>query len=273
MTPIRISEYDLEKAIWWGSFAAISQWTEENPRDSNNIPRPSDRQLCAEIAEKGRWSPDNLLGFARRYSVQQVYINDNKDKKREERLLELANVISTIYTRKPEPTVETLATRWWEAVEAVQEVFLQKALDRGQKRGPLLRSFCMKTLWYYYPEIATMWDSFAVKGLNLIEGTRHKTNIKEVNEATDFLKDFEALFIKLEGKIDQALAVAQGATGVAYPYKRRVLDKALWYIGVPTDEKQEEAWDLEILRLPEIVKATAEVYDFAAWAGLKVLKD
>ncbi|KMS50353.1 hypothetical protein V474_20850 [Novosphingobium barchaimii LL02] len=95
----------------------------------------------------------------------------------------------------------------------------------------------MKSLWYYQPEHATMWDSYAVMALNDVMGAKHRNGIKEEKAATAFLHDFEALHARWLPTIEANIAAQAPLLGMTYPYTRRVLDKALWLLGKRLDRK------------------------------------
>ncbi|HEX7822010.1 MAG TPA: hypothetical protein VF463_15485 [Sphingobium sp.] len=83
-----------------------------------------------------------------------------------------------------------LAALWTEAVEGLQDI-----IERHNKDArPRLTSFAMKSLWYYQPERATMWDSYAVVALNYQSRTRHLSDIRTADIAEAFLADFDTLF-------------------------------------------------------------------------------
>ena len=216
-------------AIWWGAFEALNQWTCPVNPNRPNVRRPTDHELVSAL-EEGPFTASMLQAFAKEYKVFRYPLNPLPS--REARLRDVALALDEVYRGATNPTPAKLAQLWWAAVERVRDV-----IEQYQMRPTLLRSFCMKSLWFYYPEQATMWDSHAVRALNLRFGTRHVENIKRQEQTAAFLQDFEQLFSDFEQEITDALSIANQVTGQAYSHGRRVLDKALWLKGCNNNDR------------------------------------
>ena len=219
-------------AIRWGVLAAIDQLTVPFNVDRPHVQRITDAQLLQAVRQ-GPLSSDQLIAFAKEYEVFRYPLNVLKG--RAERTTEIAQALDTIY-RVRVSDGRDLAELWWRAIS-----FVRNILDRYPETAPRnMYSFCMKALWFYQPETATMWDSFAVKGLNEWLRVSHGHQIKTSAEAKKFFADFEILFRSIGSEIQSSIAEAAAATGHLYPYPRRVLDKALWFLS--TSDAECLAW-------------------------------
>ncbi|WP_213978864.1 hypothetical protein [Sphingomonas sp. dw_22] len=216
-------------ALTWGGLEARNQWIDPVNLDRKNVVRPTDAQIVAAVRE-GPLSAAMLQAFAQEYRVFH-YPLAPKDG-REARLAAIAQALDPIYRGAPDTAAETLARLWWQAIEAVRDVVVAHG-----KRPSMLRSFCMKMLWFYHPQAATMWDDYALRALNRELGTRHPGKIDTAEQASAFLADFERLFALAEPDIARILTHIETQGGGRYAYDRRVLDKALWLLGVKEDER------------------------------------
>jgi hypothetical protein len=217
----------MEGALWWGAFAALDQWCIPHRLGKPQTSRPTDADLVA-AAGSGGLQTDLLKRFAMEYQVFRLPLNLMCH--REERLAAVGTAVhNSYYSVGAEPGPEDLARMWWTAISQVR-----LAMEPFGRTADL-KSFCMKSLWLYYPAQATMWDSFVVRALNTALGTRHNNSIASEHEAAAFLVDFERLFAEQQPLINRILDDVQTLTGKRYAYPRRVLDKALWLLGEVDD--------------------------------------
>jgi hypothetical protein len=226
----RMAELD-EIPILWGAWSAIDQYRLDRNPSRPNVIRPTDRELL-EAAANGTLDGELFERFCKEYEVFRYPINVSGG--RRQRLQAIADILAARYRNTEATTPNELAEVWWCAVEEVRE-FLNKELNKPHR----MRSLCMKMLWFYRPEHATMWDSFAVNGINAWRGLKLNAAIQTVGEAVQFLEAFDALYREKEGEINRALeTIAQLPGGMAYPCGRRALDKALWFRGAERSEQE-----------------------------------
>lgn len=233
----------LDDAIWWGVFSAIDQWNSPHAPFPSYLYRPTDQQLVEHITKGNGFDIRLLAAFAGAYGVL-----DRRLKRRDhlrERLAALSGALHDAYSSPNEPTPEQLGAMWFTAIKRVSD-----AIEPFGE--PLrLKSLCMKALWFYHPERATMWDSRAVRGLNRVAKSSHNSDLNTGEDAAGFLGDFELLFNQYEEEINSAINIAHEVTKTPpYPYPRRVLDKALWLLGA---EDNAEAWQKTINDAREIL--------------------
>lgn len=227
----------LEGAIWWGVAAAIDGWANTASRDNRNRTRITDRELVEALQGGAAWTGKQTYDFAREYSVHRTYINYDRQGQREAKCDALARHLQAVYksvdlTQCADPAA-ALGKLWVEAMAGTERIMEEY---NGERRlASRLPSFCMKSLWYYQPEHATMWDRYAVVALNSVMNTHHNHDIAGEHAAVAFLRDFDVLHTQWHEKIDEAIAAQAPILGTAYPYSRRVLDKALWLIGKSLD--------------------------------------
>ncbi|MBB3810708.1 hypothetical protein [Pseudochelatococcus contaminans] len=231
---------DIKHAIWWGALSAIEQW-----KKSRHI---SDEALV-EAARTKNLNGKLIHKFALEYQVFRFPLNLHD--RRTERLQAIAEVLEINYSPKINDNDHTaeLAQRWFKTIGDVHATLARYGAAAN------LRSFSMKALWLYQPEHATMWDSFAVRGLKSLADTKHPREIKSETAAAAFLHSFEDIFKRHEALINSAIKPAEEITGVRYKYPRRVLDKALWLLGNKGEEQRDAAFNRLTGLYPE---ATAE---------------
>lgn len=231
---------DIKHAIWWGALSAIEQW-----KKSRYI---SDEALV-EAASDNNLDGERIHAFAQEYQVFRFPLNLHD--RRPERLQAIAEVLEKNYHPAINGNKHTaeLAQRWFKTIGDVHTTLARYGAARN------LYSFSMKALWLYQPEHATMWDSFAVRGLNSLADNNHPRKIKSEAAAAAFLRSFEDVFKNHEALINSAIKPAEEITGVRYKYPRRVLDKALWLLGNEDSNKRDAAFNRLTGPHPE---ATAE---------------
>jgi len=253
---------DLRRVLGWGALSAHDQWHERTSW-ADGSKRPADAEIALRVQKGGAIGGDDLRRFAKEYGVgrfPQYEIDADRrpilgpDGRRISRAGEIAERISealdSIYrpaaavygaNAAPPPDGETLASIWWEAIEAVRPHTRQTS-----------RSLCKKTMWYYLPAKVTMWDAFAARGLLLLAGDLRVPEadrralsgpLSLRRNAETFLGAFVRAFERLHTTVqDEARAasekVAAAVGAEPYAFTRRVVDKALWFLGVPDDERR-----------------------------------
>ena len=152
------------------------------------------------------------------------------------------------------PDGKRLAELWWNAIEAVRPHTYQNS-----------KSFCKKAMWFYLPSKVTMWDAFAARSLLSlandlnISPADHKVLRRfpaEQHEAEVFLEAFVRTFETLHKKVKADAQAASEAIAHAlktkpYPYTRRIVDKALWFLGAESDEQRALAIRHALRRYPK----------------------
>jgi hypothetical protein len=218
--------------ILWGAWSAVDQYRLNRNPARPRVLRPTDQYLL-EAARKGALDGELFGRFCREYEVFRNPINVMQG--REKRLAQIAGLLATEYGKAELVTSEALSMAWWSAVEAVRD-----CLKTEFGKPFYMRSMCMKCLWLYQPDHATMWDSYAVEGLRNLRAANLSTKIETQDQAAYFLQEFEALYREKDALIKRVLeAIANLPNGMCYPYGRRVLDKALWFKGAePSKQKQ-----------------------------------
>jgi hypothetical protein len=224
-------------AVLWGAWAAIDGYRLVCNPARPKVTRPTDKQLV-EAAANGTFDGPLFERFCKEYEVFRYPINVREG--RDQRLQKIAGILAR-WGKRMATTPDELAKTWWGAITEVQELLSEelKKKNKLKKKPPLLRSMCIKALWFYRPDYATMWDSYAVKGINRWRGRPLARNIKAEGDAAAFLREFEMLYREREAEIKRALdSIRQLPGGMRYPYDRRVLDKALWFMGADEVEQQ-----------------------------------
>jgi|GEM_PF-2931308 len=121
--------------------------------------------------------------------------------------------------------LEELQQRWREAVDRIGRLCTRKNKNGGD---PTLWSLVSKLLWFYQPDLMTMYDEHARKGLH-DEYARQAlaATYRAIKPAKNYLRLFEQLLEKKRADIDRAAKFSDRK----YPYPRRVLDQWLWLKG------------------------------------------
>lgn len=224
--------YDKTTALRWGVWDAIDQY--RNPTNVNrpNVVRITDQELLNAV-RAGPFSAEIMEQFLKEYEVFRYPLNVLEG--RDVRLRDIANIIDDKYSPKEgRNATEELPVLWWGAVENVRSRLAGEFTGKQYH----MRSMCMKLLWFYEPSKATMWDRHVVAGLNIWQKLNLKTGITRPQQASEFLDAFGLTFSECAEYIQQLLAtVRKSETGMDYPYPRRVLDKALWFIGASASEQ------------------------------------
>jgi hypothetical protein len=225
----KLAEQDIIP-ILWGAWSAINQYRVDRNPSRPKVVRPTDRELL-EATANCTLSGELFERFCRDYEVFRYPINVTVG--REKRLQDIVEILATRYGKTRLTTSEDLATVWWHAVEEVSDYL---KIEFGKPF--YMRSMCMKSLWFYRPEDATMWDRYAVKGINNWRRLKLTTKIKTRDQAAHYLQEFEALYYENALVIHNALeSIACLPGGMRYPYGQRVLDKALWFKGAKLSEQ------------------------------------
>lgn len=87
--------------------------------------------------------------------------------------------------------------------------------------GWFMPSATLKAMWFHAPDMAPLYDDYAMKGLRKIYGTRN------ANGPNDFLKPSYNLLAANEELIEKAKSI----WGRSYPHTIRIVDKFLWLKG------------------------------------------
>ena len=245
-------------AIWWGAAAAVKQWKFEEVTSSGDR-RPTDRQLVM-AAHSGILDNATFIGFAKRYRVfrHPLHLIEHRD----ERIGAVTRALHAVYSVAPEPiSPGALSNMWLDAIGAVHKAM--------QPFGPTaeLRSMCMKALWLYQPAHATMWDSYAVIGLNRITNENRAHRIRQQHNVNDFLDRFENVFALHQDTIIAAIENIESITSEHYAYRRRVLDKALWFMGANRQAGLNEINGI-IQLMPELARASEPHFPVSTAGGL-----
>ncbi len=216
-------------ALRWGVWDAIDQYRNATNANRPKVVRITDQEVLRAV-DAGAIGADTMERFLREYEVFRFPLNVSSD--RNLRLRDIANIIEQNYRLKN--TSEQLPSLWWGAVEDVRD---RLALEFAGRQFHM-RSMCMKLLWFYRPSRATMWDSYVVQGVNAWRNLNLRVDISQKDEASEFLAAFDLTFDHCTEFIGQLLAsVRTLGSGMDYPFPRRVLDKALWFIGANADER------------------------------------
>ncbi len=212
---------DLLDALPWAVLAAHDQYV--NPMIIGTKRRRVTDQHLFEAVTKGSWSATDLKGLCTTYKVFRGPWTASGPQT--SNLNAIAAHLHKIYAANTPILWPNAGVLWGIATTAVRAVTKQNN-----------RSLCMKAMWFYAPNNVTMWDSYAAKAIIGLAGLitsplSHSVNVKTSVEARAFLSDFYAIYNSVKGDIQaniQSLATLKSAP--LYPYERRVLDKALWFL-------------------------------------------
>jgi hypothetical protein len=105
---------------------------------------------------------------------------------------------------------------------------LQRILPPAPKSGSTREAISLtsKALWCCYPEDVPIYDNYALRTLQMLSHLCHFSNANGGSDYFKYLQCWFALYYKVEPIIEQAHANG-------YPFRLRVLDRFLWYVGEP----------------------------------------
>jgi hypothetical protein len=156
---------------------------------------------------------------------------------------------------RPTGTLRQLQERWQLGVDLIGRLCTRKNKNGGD---PTLWSMASKLLWFYQPELMTMYDEYTRKGLAAARREGLAAPNRGAQPQKDYLQYFEQLFENKRPEIDTAAKFSDRT----YPYRRRVLAQWLWLKG-----SGEKADCLAAFRL-SLDKAPISSHDFNKVAQL-----
>jgi hypothetical protein len=211
-----INQNELRAALKWGLVAAVRDLTLSYPGLGARL----NDQKMIDLAASGRIDADSLKLWCRAYSVLRGPWSANAGVL--QKLDAISKVLHTVYSTPGgiQPGLDA-ATRWDTAVEEVAKI-----TDQNN------RSLCAKAMWLYAPATVTPFDDYAQRSLAFILVALGRPAPGQ--DALSFFNAFEELYAVCFDLIRQVQFDYQAVTGQpAYPYPRRILDKALWFLSCP----------------------------------------